>query len=315
MLRYFRLALLLGLLAGLLGALAACGDTPTPTPVPTPTPSPIPPTATPVPTAPSGGTTGTAASAADLQLISDAITATMRVDSYHFSGTMQAPGFMTDTTVVGDYKSPDAAHLTVQGAGTTQEIINVGRTSYVKNPDGSWTSADLNAAAQSAGGAGALGGLGAMAGGLDPTQATNIFGLIGRFASGINSATVVGPDTVDGVAVTHFAVPVYLGNLMGTGGSTTPGETPLGTADLWIDPATKLVHRLDLHLDLTDLMRAFTAFGPTVGPNQPSPTPLPPVRIAVTLALSNFGQVGPITAPANATPAAIPNPPGGTPVP
>src|SRR5262249_38305648 len=155
----------------------------------------------------------------------------------------------------------------VKSPSGTQEIINIGTTSYVKNADGSWTSTDLSTAA-SAGGAGGLGGLGAMAGGLDPTQATNIFGTIARFASGINSATALGDDTIGGHTVKHYSVPIYLGNLMGTGGSTTPGESPIGTAELWIDPSTKLVQRLKLNLDLTDLIRAFAgSFGPTVGPN------------------------------------------------
>jgi len=97
-------------------------------------------------------------------------------------------------------------------------------------------------------------------------------------------------------------VPIYLSNLMGAGGSTTPGEASIGTADLWIDPSSKLVQRLNLNLDLTDLINAFSSFAPTVGPDQPSPTPFPPVKIAATMDLSNFGQSTTITAPTNVTP-------------
>jgi hypothetical protein len=194
--------------------------------------------------------------------------------------------------------------MMVKSGANTQELINIGTTSYVKNPDGSWTSNNMAAGGGAAAGgmAAGLGGLGAMAGGLDPTQATNLFGTVARFASGINSATVLGTETVGGKQTTHYNVPIYLGNLMGTGGSTTPGETPLGSADVWIDPSTKLVQRLNLNVDLTDLLNAFSSFMPTVGPNEPSPTPFPPVKITATMDLSNFGQSVTITAPTNVTP-------------
>jgi hypothetical protein len=286
------------LFAALLGLLAACGETPTPTPVPTPTPTPIPPTNTPAATGPTGGSP---ASASDIALINDAITKTAGVESYHFDIDLTVPGMLPNTAISGDYKSPDKAHVFITSTTGTQELINIGTTSYVKQADGTWVSQDLNAGAGSdTGSMGSLGGLSSMAGGLDPTKATNIFGMLARFATGVTSATVIGPDPGKG---THYQVPIYLGNLMGTGGSTTPGETPLGNADIWIDPADGLIHSMMIKLDLTDLVQAFAGLGPTAVPGAPTATPIPPIVIDMQAQLSKFGQVGEITAPAGARPA------------
>jgi hypothetical protein len=304
-----RLLACLAFFAAALALLVACGDNPTPTPPPpTPTATPIPPSPTPAAggSAITGGAAGSPASASDIALINDAITKTTNVDSYHYSIRLSVPGMVENTQIDGDYQSPDKAHLTVNAGGQRQEIINIGSTSYVKQADGSWLSQDLGAAAAGAGAGGAaagLGGLSSMAGGLDPTRASNIFGTLGRFAAGVNAANIVGPDTVNGKSVTRYNVPLYLGNLMGTGGSTTPGETPIGYADVWIDPSTQLVHRLTAKLDLTDLIRGFAAFMPTVGPDQPSPTPFPPIVIDADMQLSAFGQAVDISAPAGAKPA------------
>src|SRR5689334_7065937 len=295
------------LFAALLGLLAACGDTPTPTPIPTPTP--VPPTPTPMPPTNTPGTTGatggSSASASDIALINDAITKTAAVESYHFAIALTVPGMLPNTTIGGDYKSPDKAHVFITSTTGTQELINIGSTGYVKQTDGTWVSTDLNAVAGSNGGSlGSLGGLSSMASGLDPTKATNIFGTFARFASGVTTASVIGTDPGKG---THYQVPIYLGNLMGTGGSTTPGETPLGNADVWIDPSDGLIHSMKIKLDLTDLVQAFAGLGPTPVPGAPTATPIPPIVIDMQADLSNFGKVSDITAPVGARPA-----PGGT---
>jgi hypothetical protein len=292
-----RVFALLVWLTGALAVLAACGDTPTPTavpPTPTATPVPLPPTAGPV----SGGPAGQPGTDADVQLINDAITATTKVDSYHFVVNLSVPGAVESGTIEGDYAAPDKAHLFVKTGQTTQEIVNIGGTGWVKQADGTWQSVDLSAAASGAAGAGGMGGLGAMAGGLDPTKASNLFGLLGRFAAGINTTNKVGTESINGIVVTHYNVPLFLGNLMGTGGSTTPGETPLGYADVWIDPTTKLTHRLAVRLDLTELMQVGTSLlGPTPVPGAPTPTPLPPVVITGNMDLKDFNKPVTITAP------------------
>ncbi len=303
-----RLFTVLLLVVGVLTLVAACDNNPTPTPTP-PTATPVPPTPT-TPALPptagpvSGGAAGQPGTAADVQLINDAITATTKVDSYHFSALLNVPGMMQNGTIDGDYLNPDKGHLFIKTANSTQEIINIGATSYVKNPDGSWKAIDINAAASAAAaGASGMGGLGAMAGSLDPTKASNLFGLLGRFAAGINTANRVGTESINGFTVTHYNVPLFLGNLMGTGGSTTPGETPLGYADVWIDPTSKLVHRLAFKLDLTELMSAGAAFlGPTQVPGAPTPTPIPPVVINANVDLKDFGKPVQFTAPTNITP-------------
>ncbi|MDQ2806285.1 MAG: hypothetical protein M3Z04_05110, partial [Chloroflexota bacterium] len=259
----------------------------------------LPPTAGPV----TGGAAGQPGTDADVQLINDAITATTKVDSYHFSAALNVPGMMQNGTIDGDYLNPDKGHLFLKTAGGSQEIINIGDTSYVKNADGSWRAVSISAAASGLGDATGMGGLGAMAGSLDPSKASNIFGLVGRFAAGINTANKVGTESVDGFTVTHYNVPLFLGNLMGTGGSTTPGETPLGYADLWLDPTTKLVHRLAFKLDLTDLMSAASAFtGPTLVPGAPTPTPIPPIVITADVGLKDFGKPVQFTKPTVITP-------------
>jgi len=306
---------LLLLLVGGLTLIAACDSNPTPSPVPpsatplppTPTTPALPPTAGPV----TGGAAGQPGTAADVQLINEAITATTKVDSYHFSAALNVPGMMQNGTIDGDYLNPDKGHLFIKTANGSQEIINIGDTSYVKNPDGSWHAVSISAVAAGAsaglGDSGGMGGLGAMAGGLDPSKASNIFGLVGRFAAGINTANRVGTESVDGFIVTHYNVPMFLGNLMGAGGSTTPGETPLGYADLWIDPTTKLVHRLAFKLDLTDLMSAASAFtGPTLVPGAPTPTPIPPIVINADVGLKDFGKAVQFTKPLVITPVSTP---------
>ncbi|HUS14809.1 MAG TPA: hypothetical protein VM536_07290 [Chloroflexia bacterium] len=293
------------LIAGLalMGLLVACGDEPTPTPVPTATP--VPPSPTPVPASPTPATGP--ASEADITLINDAITKTAGLDSYHYVVDLNIPGVMPGATnIEGDYKSPNKAHLTIKSDNQTQELINIGDTSYVKLTDGTWRTTSLADAGGAGGAAAGLGGLGAMAGGLDPTQSTNLFGSLSRFASGVNSAELLGTETVRGKPTAHYKVPLFLGNLLGTGGSTTPGETPLGYADMWIEPDAKQIDKMTVNLDLTDLIRSFSALAPTVGPDQPSPTPFPPVQIDMKIDLSNFGQVPDITPPADARPAQTP---------
>ncbi|MGI8587930.1 MAG: hypothetical protein ACR2M0_09635 [Chloroflexia bacterium] len=298
MLRSLRLGGLLTPAIFVLVLLAACDTTPVPTATPVPpTPTPVP-TATPVPA--TGGPLGIPASPAEITLINDAITKTVAADSYHYNAALEIPGMVANTTIVGDYKSPDAAHMSVTGGGKTTEIVNIGQTTYIKNPDGSWTSGDVSQAAGSVN----LGSMGAMAGNIDPTKTSNIVRLLAGFVSGINSANKVGSETISGTQTTRYNVPVFLGNLMGSGGSTTPGEQPLGYANVWIDPGTKLIHRLNAHIDLTDVMRSFAALGgPTPNPALPSPTPLPPVVIDMNVELSDFGKAVEIAAPANATPA------------
>ena len=174
--------------------------------------TPVPPSPTPAAGGASvtGGAAGSPASASDIALINDAITKTTNVDSYHYAIRLSVPGMVENTQITGDYKSPDKAHLTVNAGGRNQEIINIGATSYVKQADGSWLSRPRRGSRRGASrrGRGRAGGLSSMAGGLDPTKASNIFGTLGRFAAGVNAANIVGPDTVNGKSVTRYNVPI-----------------------------------------------------------------------------------------------------------
>src|SRR3954451_10472870 len=86
--RKVQFGVLLMLLGLMLGVIVACGgDNATSTPVPTNTPAatntPVPPTNTPPPPATNPPVAAAPASAADVALISDAVTATTKLKSYH----------------------------------------------------------------------------------------------------------------------------------------------------------------------------------------------------------------------------------------
>jgi hypothetical protein len=131
----------------------------------------------------------------------------------------------------------------------------------------------------------------------------DLFGTIAPFITGATQATGLGTETVGGTQLAHMRVPIFAGSLMGLGGSSTPGEAPIGYADIWIDPTTKYIHRLTANVDLTDLLAAFMPPAPTPGPGEATPTPLPEFKFNLDMSISAHNEPVTIeTPPVPATP-------------
>src|SRR5690242_1357448 len=212
---------LLVLLSMLLGLLAACGgDNPTNTPVPAPptnTTAPAPtnttapaPTNTTAPAAAATNTTapaaaatdtpaasnsgtgsGTEASSAEMDMITQAFTATQELKSYHY--TLKASGDVFTQTIdlQGDYVAPDKAYAKGSAGGETVEQLATGGKIYRKHATGKWVETPESAA--SAGNPAE-----------SVVQEANVLASVSTFTAAGTSYRNVGTETIDGVSTTHF---------------------------------------------------------------------------------------------------------------
>jgi LppX/LprAFG-like lipoprotein len=290
---------LLVLLSMLLGLLAACGgETPTNTPVPPPpTNTPAPPTNTPVPpptntTAPAAAATGTPAagnsgtgsgseaSPADLALITEALTATQQLKSYHF--TLKASGDIITQTLnlEGDYVAPDKAYAKGTVGDESVEQLATGNKIYRKDASGKWVETPESVASG-----------GAANPAESVVQEANVVGSLSTFTNAGANYRNVGTETLDGVSTTHFAGTIEAGKMQGAEGLGALGNVPsLGTVNVWIDPQTKYIHKLDMNLDLSTFMEAINgiseALQGTPTPGGPTATAVPSLKFAVNLTVS-----------------------------
>jgi hypothetical protein len=206
--RYLKFTAAFAMMALMLLVLSACGGDSA-----TATPAPPPPTNTPA--APK------AATAEEIQLIGDSITATKGLSTYHF--TMKASGdvFTQAIDIEGDYVAPDKVYAKGMVGGENGEQLKTGGKSY-KKVDGKW----VEQAAAVPGGAP-----------VDPTSKANILESLSDFVNAGSNYQNVGTDTMNGATLTH-----YTGELDATkmgGGGLPPGMgtiPPLGKVYLWIDP-------------------------------------------------------------------------------
>src|SRR5690242_18429811 len=204
---------LLVLLSMLLGLLAACGgDNPTNTPVPAPptnTTAPAPTNttapaatatnttalaaaATDTPAASNSGTgSGTEASSAEMDMITQAFTATQELKSYHY--TLKASGDVFTQTIdlQGDYVAPDKAYAKGSAGGETVEQLATGGKIYRKHATGKWVETPESAA--SAGNPAE-----------SVVQEANVLASVSTFTAAGTSYRNVGTETIDGVSTTHF---------------------------------------------------------------------------------------------------------------
>jgi hypothetical protein len=284
---------LLVLLSMLLGLLAACGgETPTNTPVPPPptnTPVPPPPTNTTAPAAAatntpaagnSGTGSGTEATSAEMDLIAQALTATQELKSYHY--TLKASGdIITETLdLQGDYVAPDKAYAKGTVGGETVEQLATGGKIYRKDASGKWVETPESVAA---------GGAGNPAESV--VQEANVLGSLSTFTSAGANYRNVGTETLDGVSTTHFVGTIEAGKMAGAEGLGALGNIPsLGDINVWIDPQTKYIHKLDMNLDLSTFMGAIAgiaeALQGTPTPGGPTATPVPSLKFVVNLTVS-----------------------------
>jgi hypothetical protein len=294
---------LLVMMTMLLGLLAACGpENATNTPVP-PSPT-VPPTNTALPPAPTnttgtagagaqttpgtGATTGKAVSAADQQLILDAITTTRELKSYHM--TLDAGGevFTQPVKVEGDYVAPDRAYFKGTLGGEPVEQLVAGGKTYRKDASGQWT--EFNEEAPDTG----------MVPGAptasDLTDTANVLEGLGSLMEAATGFTELGTETMHGVSTRHFAYKLDMSQMGDLSSSPEvaqmmQGLPPLGGGEIWIDPATKYVHKMTMDVDMGPLMQLFTqmlagAFAGTPEPGTPTATPMAIPSLKFTIGMS-----------------------------
>jgi len=310
-------AALLGVLTPLLGLLSACGgDSPTASPViatttlapivtathapvqttVAPTGTPVRPTvmtalpltmppdtrpdATASPTTAAGGTSGEAT------LVKDALAAAKGLKSYHFSMAASGDAITQSIQVAGDFIAPDRVSIKGTVGGVASEQLATGGHAYRRVAGGAWAQEAAETADPSS-------GPNVLNVGKDPNPLTGLDDLVN---SGIDYK-VVGNESLDGVQTRHLAGKVDAGALLGggSGGSPPLGSPSLGTVDLWIDPATKQIHRVRLDLDLAPFFKMLdTMMGGmmgTPGAGTPSPTPLPAtMKMLVEMNLSRHND-------------------------
>jgi hypothetical protein len=322
----------------LVGLYACGGDAPTATPVP-PTATAVPPSPTAAPATPTtaaapatsttsgsalatattssgGGSNGSGnASADEVAAIQEALTSAKDLKSYHFLADVKPSEIVTQpVNVEGDYVAPNTAYFKGTIGDKNVEQIVVGDHIFVKDASGSWVEQQKPVVDSS-----------------DPIQAFNAGNIvtsanpldgIDSIFTGVKSYTKEGTETMDGAQVTKFGFKLDIADMMG-GGSMPEGvtlsSTDLGGGDLWVDTNTKLLHKINLQLNLGPLMELLSqAFGsisgtPTPGGAAPTPFPQMAVNLALTISKHNDPSITiPLTdemkqiASATATPEAFP---------
>ncbi len=302
---------LLVLLSMLLGVLAACGgDNPTNTPVPAPptnttapaavatnTTAPAAATNTTAPAAaatnttapaaaatntPAAGNSGTGsgseASTAEMDLITQAFTATQELKSYHY--TLKASGDVFTQTIdlEGDYVAPDQAYAKGSAGGETVEQLATGGKLYRKDATGKWVETPESAA--SAGNPAE-----------SVVQEANVLASVSTFTAAGTSYRNVGTETIDGVSTTHFVGSIDASKMSGAESLGVLGSVPpLGDISVWIDPQTKYVHKLDMNVDLGTFMQTMAgvveALQGTATPGGPTATAVPSLKFVINMTVS-----------------------------
>lgn len=282
--------------------LSACGGDPVP-----PTATPLPPTATAVPPTPTtvataaptsqsmtGGSTsgsgaGMAATDADLAFIQDAVTQTNKLTSYHYGIMLNTANVKETADMQGDYVAPNKGYIKGKVAGQDIEQLMVGKDAFVKDPNGKWvprqvptsTGTDIKL--------------------IDPTNFTSSPNPLAGFNDLLNSTTNVrdlGKETVNGVSTRHFSFSVDVSRSMGASEETKKAMggiiPPIGNGEIWIDPSTKYIHRVNIALDMGVLMSAISkmmeaALG-TPGPGTPTATVLPSINLDMKLNINKHND-------------------------
>lgn len=283
--------------------LAACGgEAPTATPLP-PTSTPVPPTATTAPTSTpeaaspgavptatiATGTSsgaGTAATDADLALISQAFTNTEQLTSYHFIVDVQPSDYITQpVNVQGDFVSPDKTYIKGTFGAQNVERLSVGGKVYDKGPSGNWVEQSSEATPTTTGI-------------IDPQQMVangNPVQGIGDFVRSGTNFRDVGTETIDGVSVRHFTFDLDVSKMLG---SSTPvtglgGQLPsIGGGGVWIDPQSKTAYRVAMNVDLGPMMQLITGAMSAISgtPTAEAQTPVPPMKVNMTMDITKHND-------------------------
>jgi outer membrane lipoprotein-sorting protein len=197
------------------------------------------PTAMTQPTTSSGGTTITGPGA---DLLNKHLQAFKDVKSYHIVQEFETAG--QTIKAEGDHQAPDRTRLTLDMAGLGKsETITIGNDSYTKAPGSdSYFHTTTPATAP------------------DPGD-MSILPLI-------NSADIVGDETIEGVATTHLKYVFDADKAAAQSGAPTPGAGAMGTVtvEVWIDKATNYPIRQKTVTAAGSTTQTFSKFNEPVNP-------------------------------------------------
>lgn len=209
------------------------------------------------------------ATAAQIALISQALTGTAGLKSFHYTQVIAGSTFSQPWNIEGDYVAPDQEYSKGQLNGAQGEFLRIGTRSYQKDAGGHWAAWNVPGATSQT-----------------PQQLLSSFsgGLvaIAAFADFQDTGAL---ETLDSVATEHFAGTISIGKMPGVGEqiAAMKGLPPAGTIDVWIDPQTKTLHKVQLRLDTGPAMVAAAAL---TAPGAPTLVPLPPYVFKVDMTVT-----------------------------
>jgi len=228
---------------------------------------------------------GMAATSSDLQLITDAYTATQSLKSYHFTLAANGDVVTQPVSIEGDFVAPDKAYIKGTFSGTRGEQLRIGNKAYKKDASGKWVPDAANSTTGSP---------------TDVTASANIVSGLGTFLqAGSNYRDTQQDETMDGVTVKHFVGQVDATKLA-SGAAGLGTVPPLGSVALWIDPQTKYIHKAQMAIDLSSFMKMMTgmveALQGTPTPGGATATPIGTMKFNIDMTLSKLNDTS-ITVP------------------
>jgi outer membrane lipoprotein-sorting protein len=198
------------------------------------------------PTKSSGG--GTTITGPGADLLNKHLQAFKDVKSYHIVQEVEAAGQTIKQE--GDHQAPDRTRLSFDMAGLGKsETIIIGNDSYTKTP-GSDSYLHVNT----------------------PVTAPNPQDM--SMMALVESADIVGDETIEGVATTHLKYVFDADKAASQSGAPTPGAGAMGkvTIEVWIDKATNFPIRQKTSLPVGSTTQTFSKFNEPVNPPIEKPT-------------------------------------------
>jgi outer membrane lipoprotein-sorting protein len=229
------------------------------------------PTAMTQPTTSSGGTTITGPGA---ELLNKHLQAFKDVKSYHIVQEIEAAGQTIKQE--GDHQAPDRTRLSFDMAGLGKsETIIIGNDSYTKTP-GSDSYFHVNTPAT-----------------VPDPQDMSMMALV-------ESADIVGDETIEGVATTHLKYVFDADKAAAQSGAPTPGAGAMGkiTIEVWIDKATNYPIRQKTSFAQGSTTQTFSKFNETIDPPIEKPTNVSEMPSIPTIALpGGMPEIPTVTVP------------------
>lgn len=226
------------------------------------------PTAMTQPTASSGG--GMTITGPGADLLNKYFQAFKDVKSYHIVQEIEVAGQTIKQE--GDHQAPDRTRLTFDMAGLGKsETIVIGEDSYTKSP-GSDSYFHV----------------------VTPASAPDFRDT--SFLPLIESADIVGEETIEGVATTHLTFTYDADKVMSQSGLPTPGTGAMGkfTIDVWIDKSTNYPIRQKTTIAQGSTIQTFSKFNEPVNPPIEKPanvTEMPTIPTIPTIVMPEIPTV------------------------